>query len=1659
MLESPTDIQGQITQRLEADGLSPQCGEGEKLLYLWRLYQQIETDLKKARENEEKLKEAQTEEMREVENYVEHIRHLSDEREALIQELETENEQLKSDLEQARSELVGEAQQETAEMLTQQGLAEIAEASPSEQVAYLLVERARLLDDLESAQTPTPINQSAASGGRDSQELKEILEQERKDFEQELSSQRESASLMKEQLRKEHEEEISALMDENGKLEEELQEAKKKAGQLEQQIERLNREQNEEQEILEEERADVERERDQALKKAEALQGQLAQLEKERQLLQQQVAQLEKERDELESDKDSLERERRDSWKDSSRETISTPTTPVNLRPSSPSVPRSPNDVAIRKVIEEKTKIEGEMIHLRTQIRTLRGEREAAEEEMKKAKGESEKLHVQIQQLQLKNKNLRQELEEVETTMEEAETTAEEATKLKDEMSEKYETLNAEVKTLRAESQRSTTLQDIVDILSNEKQQLNSTLDNVRKEMEKVLGERDELSSQNLQLSQTEQQLAGQMASLKEELTALERERDELFVERDDLMTSQNAQDSLLSSLKVELGTAQNSYDKLSNTSDQLEKENKELHNKLERALADVENLKHTSQELAKQELIVSHQKEQLASVNKQVSELQSQLEWARHTEQSLLDSQHTTQRSHSESEKRMTMEIDELRVKLQHALTELQVLKSAHEEQLTEKSSLTEQLSLTESRLHESLQLKSSLEQEARTKSELEHKVRELEIRLVDKTRLADGFEDERKQRVELERKVADLNRDHAEEVTKVRGEVVVEKQLQCELEAKVQDLEQALDEVRVDNDTLQDSMKTKVQSLEARMGQLQDDLFSAQDEVQAFQQKYQQAVTEAEVAKAEMLKQHVQALEEASATESASIQELESSLELTSKKLQDCLNDLNSANTKISVLEEECANSKAELKKAQTELKSVGFQNEVSSQRYQDMENSVKLLNRDLKESQGALLTAKSQLQDKQSLLESVKQEMESLNRELEYLRETSQTDSEAKTHYLEKMKMMESKVRQLEQDNSNLAKKLADCLVQCEQLKEKLDKEKFRNTDSHHQSARYVEQLEADLNAANKHIRMLRDELQEHQSSVFKLEASNLGQSAKYESMVMRLEAEVKEVRQQLRRESDSMAEKLAVAMAECREAQNQLREKEQLITDLRREASRAQTSVDRLQAQLLSESKTRSDVENRNTTLEHEMTKVWSQVRMLMERNASLESGKKSAEEDLDRKTSSLRQLETTLSQKESSLQSSLRESQSRVDSAEKHVRELEQELSLMVAKATTAEQKLQQAELSQSELAEKSQQLASVRNQLEGERLQRTLLDQTVAELKHQVSLLKQRESKVATENKELQHSVLDLESRLTDMQERSDNSYQVQHQMSESSRQSLMDQITRLQQEVKSLQYELLTTSERRDIDLQRYEERKQRTKAKLMKAREFYSVERTKYMEHMRHMDDDLRLTRAALHKELEWKDKMDSNYKHLLDEKRELITQLTEQEEVMRDKSRGLSMLQVRVSYLEDENRHLQQRADSLAAQKQTLDKLVKDFQHNRDREVASQVQGQDGSPALIFTSGSLATATSDLGNSGDVAWEQDQAEDGSLVFRHGSTFHPVAGQHAARNMPGFRVADQGDFDLYPREFKGHNRQDSDDVIRLYRDKLEEAGDGGESCDEFEA
>ena len=69
----------------------------------------LQAELNVSLANIGQLRSQQETEMKEVEHYVEHIRSLSDEREALTLEFEAENEQLKGQVESLRTEVEGES--------------------------------------------------------------------------------------------------------------------------------------------------------------------------------------------------------------------------------------------------------------------------------------------------------------------------------------------------------------------------------------------------------------------------------------------------------------------------------------------------------------------------------------------------------------------------------------------------------------------------------------------------------------------------------------------------------------------------------------------------------------------------------------------------------------------------------------------------------------------------------------------------------------------------------------------------------------------------------------------------------------------------------------------------------------------------------------------------------------------------------------------------------------------------------------------------------------------------------------------------------------------------------------------------------------------------------------------------------------------------------------------------------------------------------------------------------------------------------------------------------------------------------------------------------------------------------------------------------------
>ncbi|GFO21962.1 transporter [Plakobranchus ocellatus] len=781
---------------------------------------------------------------------------------------------------------------------------------------------------------------------------------------------------------------------------------------------------------------------------------------------------------------------------------------------------------------------------------------------------------------------------------------------------------------------------------------------------------------------------------------------------------------------------------------------------------------------------------------------------------------------------------------------------------------------------------------------------------------------------------------------------------------------------------------------SLEKRVQALQDDLFAAQDELQAFQDRYDEVVHESEDAKDEVrhLREQVSNLKAESQRQARSRsrsrsppssrheEDLETSLISTTTKLQETLNELNLVKSQLCQNQQDLATSRVDIGNSRQEVDLLKQSLEMATKHLDESEDELQTYKQELAHTQETLEVTKAQLKERQAKLDAVVAERDEIQRDLDTMYDEQQMrvtprpldpalyGSEEREEHVGRISTLEKLSRQLELDNREMARKLADTMAKSESLEEQLGREKLRHTDKYQHSSRYTEQLEHDMDSANKHIRQLREELQQQHTKNFKLEADNLGLSAKYESTISRLEQDIKDLKHRHRQELDSLSERMEASSSEARDMRSQKRDVDQELTRLRQEVSHLKSDKEQLENHLQAESKIKLDLQNRNSVMDNEMTKVWSQVRSLMEKNADLESTNRNQGQDNTMKETKLRQVEAALSQKEATYEASTKALVLRAETAENKCKSLQRELEEVTRKLVQVESQLTQADTGRLQLEDSRDKLVAIRNQLEGEKLQRTLLDQTVAELKHQVALLKQRESKVTTENKDLQHTILDLESRLNELKDTTAKvnfDTQPHHKATDVGTRSLMDQIARLQREVKELQFELYNVSERRDVDVKRYEERKHRTKAKLMKAREFYTNERSKYMDHMKHLDEDLRLTRATLTKELEWREKMDDNYKTLMREKRDLISQLAEGGEKLRDRSRALSMAQVRIQYLEEETSGLQARLQNVTQQKQGLEKLLREQGRREKLRMASPTTEQ-------HTSG-----TSGLGNSLDSRW----------------------------------------------------------------------------------
>ncbi|KAK9528838.1 hypothetical protein VZT92_012977 [Zoarces viviparus] len=169
-MDQPEKELEQMATWFSEEGLAPDSPKEAQLRLLWSALQRTRSRLNSVTWDLDTQRSQHLAEMAEVRKSLEQIRIFTEHKDVLTQEIQDENDQLKDQLGRVIS-LQDSQISEVAKMLYQQGLTELIHSNPSEQVAYLLVERASLLESSEDPNNLTGDENTASLLGTEAQAL------------------------------------------------------------------------------------------------------------------------------------------------------------------------------------------------------------------------------------------------------------------------------------------------------------------------------------------------------------------------------------------------------------------------------------------------------------------------------------------------------------------------------------------------------------------------------------------------------------------------------------------------------------------------------------------------------------------------------------------------------------------------------------------------------------------------------------------------------------------------------------------------------------------------------------------------------------------------------------------------------------------------------------------------------------------------------------------------------------------------------------------------------------------------------------------------------------------------------------------------------------------------------------------------------------------------------------------------------------------------------------------------------------------------------------------------------------------------------------------------------------------------------------------------
>ncbi|XP_072579730.1 coiled-coil domain-containing protein 30 isoform X3 [Vulpes vulpes] len=302
--------------------------------------------------------------------------------------------------------------------------------------------------------------------------------------------------------------------------------------------------------------------------------------------------------------------------------------------------------------------------------------------------------------------------------------------------------------------------------------------------------------------------------------------------------------------------------------------------------------------------------------------------------------------------------------------------------------------------------------------------------------------------------------------------------------------------------------------------------------------------------------------------------------------------------------------------------------------------------------------------------------------------------------------------------------------------------------------------------------------------------------------------------------------------------------------------------------------------------------------------------------------------------------QNNLQEKLDQEKSKVADAEAKILDLQQKLEQAHKVCLSDTCALGKKQL-EERIKEALENEAKTKQQYQEEQQNRKLLDQNVNELQKQVSILQDKGNQLEITTSQQQSRIQEQEAQLKQLEDEKRKSDE--HLKSN---QELSEKLSGLQQEKEVLREKYGQLLKQFDVHVRNYNEKHQHHKAKLrrVKDRLVHEVElRDKKIEKLEH---EIRILHQEKEKDKAFRDQVIAQNDILLLEKRKLLEQFLDQEQLTHSNKCVISSVENRVFLLDQENKQLREISLRLTQHVGFLKRIIKSMQIYEEKETINDV-----------------------------------------------------------------------------------------------------------------